>query len=91
MHITTNHQWRDFTYRTDVPAHVLTDQFDWLDSETSDGFFQYRGCWYHLTEFTVAPASLTPWDGYKGDSYSSGILIQVSRDGEQYRIATYYS
>ena len=94
--IKTNRQWRDFTYRYDVPEKVLDSDFDYLDAEeTVDGFFQYRGVWYHLDGFmrlsTDAPEGMQGWSGYVSDSFFSGVLIRLSDDGEQYQIATYYS
>ena len=105
--IRTNNQWREFVYRYDVPADVLASQFDYQDpEETLDGFFQYRGTWYHLDQFMrIEPMSpgdphalrpgddspLKGWHGYHGDSYFSGVLIRLSDDGERYQIATYFS
>jgi hypothetical protein len=96
--IKTNHHWRDFVYRHDVPASVLADRFDWTNEEDHfDGFFCYRGWWYHLSEFSVWTSKLPDdspfkgWDAYAGDSYFSGVVIKVSRDGERYQIGTYYS
>ena len=95
---TTNNHWRQFVYRDDVPAAVLADQFDWTDKDHtehgdySDGFFQYRGFWYHLGDFMRGGMTEDDqWQGHCGDSYFSGTLIEVSRDGEEYRIATYTS
>jgi hypothetical protein len=84
MNITTNNQWRDFAYRQDVPESVLNSEFDWTDSD--DGFFQYRGCWYHISMFMKT--AIEEWHGIHNDSAFSGVLIQVSDDGEQYKIAT---
>ena len=84
MNITTNNQWRDFSYRQDVPESVLKSEFDWTDS--GDGFFRYRGYWYHLSMFMKT--AIEGWHGIHNDSAFSGVLIQVSDDGEQYKIAT---
>lgn len=91
--IRTDNQWHDFVYRYDVPASVLADQFDWLDEDTDDGFFRYRGYWYHLSQFerTGGSDEFKGWDGYQGDSYFSGILIKVSGNVEQYKVGTYTS
>ena len=88
MKIRTDGKWHNFKYRYEVPARVLKSEFDWLDEEDgSDGFIYYKGSWYHLSMFERGgPAG---WDGHHGDSYFSGVLIKVSRDGEQYKIATY--
>jgi hypothetical protein len=94
--IRTNRNWRKFKHRYEVPAKVLASQFDWTNEahaehgDYSDGFFEYRGCWYHLADFVRAGHDGFPgWDGYAGDSYFSGVLIKLSPDGEEYQIATY--
>jgi len=93
--ITTDNKWRHLTYRSDVPASVLADQFDYQNPEdTSDGFFKYRGYWYHIDGFMRAadPSNpLTAWDGYAADSYFSGVVIKLSRDGESIMVGRYMS
>ena len=78
-----------------MPANVLASQFDYQDAdECLDGFFEYQGHWYHLDQFMTVPAlsdDLKGWDGYHSDSAFSGVLIKLSRDGEQVMIATYFS
>ena len=90
--IKTNRRWRDFVYRHDVPAKVLADQFDYQDGEdVIDGFFCYRGRWYHIDQFMRCGGPLAEWDGVLNDSFFSGVAIKVSRDGERYQVATFYS
>jgi hypothetical protein len=97
LNVATNHRWRDFVYRSDVPAKVLADRFDWTNEDDHyDGFFNYRGWWYHLSEFERCPPvtqqasdPFNGWDGYHADSYFSGVLIKLSKDGEQYQVGTY--
>lgn len=91
--IRTNHAWRDFVYRSDVPAKVLESEFDYQDEEdTLDGFFCYRGCWYHLDQFMVCDGdTFKGWHAYLSDSFYSGVLIRVSNDGERYQVGTFYS
>ena len=88
--IKTNHQWRPFTYRTEVPAAVLERQFDYQDPEdVVDGFLCYRGTWYHLDQFMrTGDLSLLGYDGFHGDSFFSGVAIKLSSDGERYQVAT---
>ena len=93
MEIRTDNKWHDFKYWNEVPRDILRDQFDWLDYDNAhDGFFKYRGHWYHMTEFMNAPKDLLAkgWHGYAADSYFSGVLIEYSPDGEQYRVGTYF-
>ena len=97
MKIRTDHKWKPFVYRYDVPTKVLSDWFDYQDPEESyDGFFQYRGHWYHLDQFMridkESPLALIgDWHGYASDSFFSGVLIRVSEDGGEYQIGTYIS
>jgi hypothetical protein len=97
--IATNNQWRNFKYRYEVPESVLKSDFDWMkkpyeDWGYEDSFIQYKKNWYHLSEFErIDKNSPFPknWTGYSSDSFFSGILIQLSEDGEQYKIGWYYS
>jgi hypothetical protein len=91
--IKTDHKWRDLVYRQDVPAKLLTNEFDYQNPEEAiDGFFCYRGVWYHLDAFVpIEHAELKGWSAYCGDSYFSGVVIKLSRDGEQIKIGTYFS
>ena len=101
VQIRTNYHERQFVYRYDVPAKILSSQFDYLDEDTFDGFFKYRNHWYHLTDFMGLPAGISEiwdtdsplrdWDGYASDSFFSGVLIKVSEDCETYQVATYIS
>lgn len=92
--VVTNGQWRDFVYRSDVPEKVLKSQFDWTDKahedhgDYSDGFLCYRGVWYHVADFQRG--GIEGWSGSHGDSFFSGVVIRLSKDGEQYQIGTYY-
>jgi len=84
MNVTSNWQWRDFLYRHDVPTETLESEFDWLSEDDQGGFLRYRGAWYHISMFLHT--KIEPWHGLHTDSAFSGVAIEVSRDGEQYRI-----
>ena len=91
MKITTDFKWKDFVYRHDVPHSELVGQFDYQTNDVIDGYFKYRGVWYHLDQFVVSmPQELKDkgWSGFTADSYFSGVAIEVSANGEQYRVAT---
>lgn len=94
--VTTDKKWKLFKYRYEVPARVLAREFDYQDESVSDGYFRYKGSWYHLDQFEQLPRSkndksgLSGWDGHHGDSYFSGTLIKVSPDGEMYQVGWYY-
>ena len=91
--IITNNHWKPFLYRNEVPQDVLDNELDWCDDE--DGFFKYRDWYYSLSEFMRIdennPFRTFGYDGYKGDSCFSGVLIKVSECGEAYKVATYLS
>lgn len=92
--IKSDKKWIAFKYREEVPKKVLSKQFDHLDEdEAIDGFFRYRNYWYHLSDFMRVPKDAFPgkWNGYLNDSYFSGVVIQVSNDGEAYKVGTFYS
>jgi hypothetical protein len=90
MDVTTDHKWKSLRYGYEVPAKVLADQFDWMDEdESGHGFFCYHGRWYNVQEFMRT--DVKGWDGMHGDSFFSGVLIRLSKDGESYMVATYYS
>ena len=94
MKIKTDHKWRPFKYRHEVPPKVLANQFNYQNTDdATDGFIHYRKRWYHLDEFTRVSnnAPFKGWDRYLSDSFFSGVLLRVSPDGEQYMVGTYYS
>lgn len=93
LKVYTNYHRRLLQYRCDVPEDVLASDFDWLDDDTFDGFFEYRDCWYHICDFMrISDNAPFPgeWDGYSSDSFFSGILIKLLDDGE-YIVGTYIS
>lgn len=89
--IFTDHKWKQFKYRYEVPRKVLEDDFDYLDEDVINGFFRYRRRWYHLSQFMrpARMAGLAGWHGYASDSFFSGVVIRLSDDGEEYQVGTY--
>ncbi len=91
LKIITDGRWKNLKYRYEVPEKVLADQFDYLDDDVEDGFFQYRKNWYHISDFieTLDPQlKKAGFHGYSGDSYFSGVALKLSSDCEQYKVAT---
>jgi hypothetical protein len=90
MKIITDHKWKQFKYRHEVPQKILDSEFDYHDDDdVSDGFFCYRGAWYHLDQFMGLPPDSSlgnTWPGSHGDSFFSAVLIELSDDGEEYRV-----
>ena len=91
--IKTDGKWKEFKYIDEVPVKVRCDQYSDLDEETIDGFFKYNNYWYHVTDFMRMDSTdqFPGWDGHLSNSAFSGILIQLSPDGQQYRVGSYYS
>lgn len=84
MEITSNKHWRQFKYAHEVPAETL-EWYDWLDeNEKVDGWFNYRGHWYHISD--VMRSSIDGWQGHIGETFFSAIVVNISDDGEEYQI-----
>ena len=72
----------------------IRHEFDWIESSEIESwdeslFFKFKDSWYCLSEFmnlnnTVyypnKPECFKDWDGYKSDSFFSGILIRFPTD-----------
>jgi len=87
LKITTDGKWRDFKYRYEVPEKVLRKDFEWTTEDDIDGYFRHHGTWYHLSMFERT--NVKGWDGQHPDSFTTGELVKVSSDGEQYKVGRY--
>ena len=88
--IKSDGKWKNLKYGYEVPKKVLSREFDWLEGgEDSDGFINWRGHWYHTSEF-MRVEGIPGWTGIKNESFSSGVLLKLSSNGERYQIASYY-
>lgn len=84
--VITNNHWRQFRYRNEVPESVLASEFEHLDEEEGfDGFFEYRGTWYHLSDFMFLKDN-RKWRGYCSQTAWSAVVIRVSQDAETYQV-----
>src|SRR5262245_31429871 len=100
MDITTNNVPRDILEAYDLTADERAD-FDYLDwraleaGEDSASFFRYRGQVYDLGEFMRwdNPSSPTRagWDGYRSDSFFSGLVVRYCDDHERIVVGRYCS
>jgi len=92
MTVTTDNKWKEFKPSTDVPEDVLENEFDWM-GDPSFGFFKYLNSWYHISEFIKFGnnESIGPWQAYSPESAFSAVLVQVSNDGEEYKVGTFYT
>lgn len=91
MKITTDHKWKQFIYGYELTPKERKE-FDYMSDEEIDSpkFLRYKGWVYSINDF-ISTENFPGWHGYKSDSYFSGVLIELSKDGESYRIGTIIS
>lgn len=88
--VISNHHWRYFKYRDEVPEKVLKDDLDWTNEEDHFGlYFEYGGQWFHVSEF-ARQTELNGWDAILSLSYFDGIIIKISDDNESLKVGRYY-
>ena len=97
--VISDNKWRNFLYRNEVPQKILHDRFSYLNEENGgfDGYFKYRDWWYHTSDFSrfnsfdkgEGDTISKDWQSYASDSYFSGTLLNISKDGEQYQVGRY--
>jgi hypothetical protein len=91
MKLKTDNKWKPFRYGSEVPKRVLTSNFDHLE-DACDGFIYYRRQWLHLSDFLKSEnPDLKDWHGIAMDTFFSATVIQISNDGERYKIGRVYS
>ena len=92
MKIITNNHWNNFLYWYELTEKEQAE-FDWIENPDEHTFFRYRGWVYSLDDFMLPNhvEELEEWDGYRSDSFFSGVLIKLSDDGEMYQVGTYIS
>jgi hypothetical protein len=95
MQITTNNQWRDFKYGYELTRKQLDDIIDFHDwsREYAMSYYGYvtaYGMVFSLDEFVKIDyqddEELSSWHGIYPLTFLSGVVIQVSPDGEQYKV-----
>ena len=92
--ITTDGKGRNLLYGYELPKKQRKE-FSYLEDEEfgSHSFVKYRGYYYDVSEFmrVEGNSELRKWDGYHADSYFSGVVITISKDGEKYKIGRFTS
>jgi hypothetical protein len=96
--IKTNNHYRPLLYGFEL-TEKEQKEYDFLDfTEDGEGFwgrfFRYKHWTYLLDDFMRIDANSPfpeKWHGYHSDSFFSGIVIQLSDDGEAVVAGTYYS
>ena len=100
--IKTDHKWHYFKYGYELSQKERIKwrkEFSYIKSNEefyNRNFAKYRGQLYDINEFmSIKGWSTEPfgkaWDGYMSDTYFSGVVIKISKDGERYKIGRYYS
>lgn len=97
--ITTIHVPRDIVEAWELSADERKE-FDYLpwkaieEGRESAQFFRYRGELFDLGEFQVwdNPSSPTrkDWDGFRPDTYFSGLVIKYADNFERVIVGRYY-
>ena len=88
LQVISNYQERDI-----IGWQALTEEeraeYDWRETEEQQQEFEgfrYRGYAYDLADFTrVSPGSIEAqagWQGVKGDSFFSGVLVAYNEYGD---------
>ena len=88
--VTTNNHWRDVVYGYELtPAERAEfDYIDWNAVEAgcdNPSFVRYKGELHDLSEFELT--TLPGWQGYRSDSFFSGLAIRYSDDFERVVVA----
>lgn len=98
--VRTNNVPRDVVEAFELTADERRE-FDYVDweavdrGEDSPTFFRYKGGLYDLGEFLAvdfhAHAALRPWNGYRGDSFFSGLVVRYVDDFERVVVGEVFS
>lgn len=101
LRITTNHVPRDLVYGFELSPEER-QEFDYYEGDEleSHAFIRYRGEVYDPAEFMPVPRGtcapdgierLQAWDGYRSDSFFSGVVLRYVDDYERVIVGTYCS
>ena len=95
--IKTNNQPRTLHHIGDYPESEqakIRKEYSWMEPEDIDcnfGFFNYRGQYYHLSEFSVhTNPDFSDWHGFMMQTVYDGVLIKVSDDGNEVTVGRYF-
>lgn len=97
--IKTNNVPRDYSFGMEFNGkkrQEMLEQFNYLTEEefNQQSFINYKGYWYDLGEFMRIDdneGELGKWQGYRSDSYFSGVVIRYVENANQYVMGTYCS
>lgn len=91
IEIIRNGHSRDLLHESDLSTRERAE-FDYIEQGEAEypRFFRYRRAIYDVEEFTVAPKSMSPFEGYSPDTYFSGVLIRFDKDYAAVFVGRYY-
>ena len=96
--VRTNNVPRDYLFGCYIQGkerQEMLEQFNYLTEEEFDqqSFVNYKDYWYDLGEFmrVDSQSELCKWQGYRSDSYFSGIVVRYVEDNERIVMGTYFS
>lgn len=89
LKIITNGHYRPLLFWEELTPKEQED-FDW-EGANEDNFFRYKGSVYNQGDFMrVSGEEFAGWEGVRGDSYFSGVLIKFSLCGDGVKVGRFY-
>lgn len=94
--IKSNYLKREILYWNNL-TFVEKKEFDYLNKNEdciNTSFVRYRGQVYNIDDFEKIVGQNSPlenWDGYKAETYFSGVCIKLCKDGDFVIMGHYYS
>jgi hypothetical protein len=87
--ITTNRIPRDMVAFFQLPAKEM-QYFDYIkeDDQYQPRLVEYKGCWYDVYDTMNVGhiEAFQGWDSYISDTFFSGVLFLLMRDGDDERV-----
>jgi hypothetical protein len=94
MKIITNRHWRPFLDGCEL-TEKEKKEFDWIEDIDSEPFLRYKGELYPLSEFQLIDKDRDPrldgWHGVVNLTAFSWVMVELSEDGDKYRVAYCWS
>lgn len=95
MKYKTDNKWREMVCFLSLPMKAQA-AFSYLEGEEhlDERFVKYKGCWYDVMDTMRLPeerlGSYFPgWHSYQADSYFSGVIFKLNREGDRVKLGTY--
>lgn len=91
IRVTSDYRWKRLRAIEETPWYVQTGPLSWL--EAGSEVLLYRGQWYAVRTFLPLTEGFSgpgKWQMYRPDGFASGVVLEISDDGEEYRVGTYH-